>query len=98
MLIDNVRHAVRVARAHPAFAAGVVFIMAVAIGANTAVFAVLNAVILSPLPFQDSSRLVEVNGRRGELDRDPLSLPDFRDLRDGARSFEALAASFQWSA
>jgi putative ABC transport system permease protein len=62
------------------------------------VFTLVNAVLLSPLPFADPSRLVEVTGRRAESDREPLSLPDYRDFRESNRSFEGLAATFQWSA
>src|SRR6476620_11749856 len=85
-------------RAHYPFATAAVLITTLAIGANTAVFSLVNAVLVSPLPFPDPSRLVEVNGRRPDVDRDPLSLPDFLDLRDGNRTFEHLAATYQWSA
>jgi putative ABC transport system permease protein len=98
MLRDEIRQSVRALRGHPWFAASVVLITAFAIGANTAVFTLVNAVLLSPLPFADPSRLVEVAGRRAESDRQPLSLPDYRDLRESNRSFEGLAATFQWSA
>ena len=80
------------------FAAAVVLITAFAIGANTAVFTLVNAVLLSPLPFADPSRLVEVTGRRAESDREPLSLPDYRDLREATGHSRVSAATFQWSA
>ena len=67
-------------------------------GANIAVFSLVNAVILSPLPFRNADRLVEVTARRGDDAANPFSIPDFRDLRDGTRTFDALAAAFQWSA
>jgi len=95
---DEFRHACRTLRAHIPFAATAVLITALAIGANTAVFSLVNAVLVSPLPFPDPSRLVEVDGRRADVDRDPISLPDYLDLRDGNRSFDFLAAAFQWSA
>ena len=98
MSAQEIRHAIRVLRAHPAFALSVILITALAIGANTAVFALVNAVLISPLPFPGASHLVEVSGRRGDFNRDPFSIPDYRDLRDSARSFETLAATFQWSA
>src|SRR5215218_9321141 len=98
MLRDEIRQSVRALRARPWFAASVILITALAIGANTAVFTLVNAVLLSALAFPDPSRVVEVTGRRGGNDRDPLSLPDYRDFRDGNRTFEALAATFQWSA
>src|SRR4029453_15347553 len=75
-----------------------VLITALAIGANTAVFSLVNPVLVNPLPFPNASRLVEVNGRGIGVDRDPISLPDYIDLRDSNRSFEVLGAAFQWSA
>lgn len=98
MLHDEFRQAVRALRARPRFAAAIVAITALAIGANAAVFALVNAVLVSPLPFPEPSRLVEVSGRRASVDRDPISLPDYLDLRDRARTFDGLAATFQWSA
>jgi putative ABC transport system permease protein len=95
---DELWHAFRALRAHLPFAAAAVLITTLAIGANIAVFSLVNAVLVSPLPFPDSSRLVEVNGRRPDVERDPISLPDYLDLRDGNRTFEHLAATFQWSA
>ena len=95
---DELRQAWRALRAHRSFAATAVLITALAIGANTAVFSLVNAVLVSPLPFPNPSALMEVNGRRLGVDRDPISLPDYVDLRDGNRSFEVFAAAFQWSA
>jgi putative ABC transport system permease protein len=95
---DELRQTWRALRAHRAFAAAAIAITALAIGANTAVFSLVNAVLVSPLPFPDSSRLVEVNGRRLDIDRDPLSLPDYLDLRDTNHTFAFLTATFQWSA
>ena len=98
MARDEFRQAWRALGAHLPLAATAVLITALAIGANTAVFSLVNAVLVSPLPFPEASRLVEVNGRRIDVDRDPISLPDYIDLRDGNRTFEVLAAAFQWSA
>jgi len=95
---DELAQALRALRAHIPFVSVAVLITSLAIGANTAVFSLVNAVLVSPLPFPDPSRLVEVNSRRADVDRDPLSLPDYLDLRDGNRTFEQLAAAFQWSA
>jgi putative ABC transport system permease protein len=95
---DEFRQAWRALGAHLPFAAAAVLITALAIGANTAVFSLVNAVLVNPLPFPDASRLVEVNGRRIGVDRDPISLPDYIDLRDSNHSFAVLAAAFQWSA
>lgn len=97
-IVDDLKYAWRAVRAHAPFAATVVVIMSVAIGANAAVFALVNAVLLSPLPFRDPSRVVTVQQTGPGSAPEPLSLPDFRDLRDGNRSFETLGATFQWSA
>jgi putative ABC transport system permease protein len=96
-LFDDLRQARRALGAQPLLAVSAVAILAVAIGANTAVFALVNATLLSPLPFRDPDRLVVVDQARGNA-REPLSLPDYRDLRDRNRGFDELAASFQWSA
>lgn len=98
MARDELRQAWRALGAHLPFAATAVLITALAIGANTAVFSLVNAVLVNPLPFPNAIRLVEVSGRRLGVDRDPISLPDYLDLRDRNRSFQVLAAAFQWSA
>jgi putative ABC transport system permease protein len=97
-LFEDVRYARRALAAQRPFAAAVVLILGVAIGANSGVFALVNAVLLSPLPYRDASRLVDVDQTRPDSAAEPLSLPDYRDLRDGNRTFEAMAAVFQWSA
>ena len=96
--LTDVRCAWRAVRAHASLSCAVAAILAVAIGANTAVFSLVSAVMLSPLPFPDAARLVTIEQTRADSAREPLSIPDYRDLRDGNRSFEAMAAAFQWSA
>src|SRR5436853_5944487 len=98
MLIDDLRYAARALRAHALVAAAVTAILSVAVGANTAVFALVNSVLLSPLPFRDPARLVTVQQTRADSAEEPLSIPDYRDLREGSRAFEQMAAAFQWSA
>src|ERR1051326_3974633 len=95
---DDFRHARRAVGAQAPCAAAVVLILGVAIGANSAVFALVNAVLLSPLPYRDSARLVNIDQTRPDSPSEPLSIPDYRDLRHGARTFDAMAATFQWSA
>jgi predicted permease len=70
--------------------------LALGIGANTAIFSLVSATLLSPLPFPDGDRLVAVwtTVRRERVERRGASVPDFIDLRDRARSFDAIAA---WS-
>jgi putative ABC transport system permease protein len=97
-IMADLRYAWRAVRAHAALSLAAAAILAIAIGANTAVFALVDAVILSPLPFPDAARLVTVDQTRPDSAREPLSIPDFRDLRDDNRSCDAMAAAFQWSA
>src|SRR3954471_8305911 len=97
-ILEDFRYARRALRAHAPFAASIAAILGLAIGANSAVFALVNAVLLAPLPFPDPARLVALAQPRPDSPAEPFSLPDYRDLRDGNRTFEGLAATFQWSA
>jgi predicted permease len=98
MLIDDFRYALRGLRAQAPVAVAVTLILSIAVGANTAVFALVNSVLLSPLPFREPSQLVTVQQTRADSLEEPLSIPDYRDLRDGTRAFAEMAAAFQWSA
>jgi putative ABC transport system permease protein len=98
MLHEDLRHAWRALRARPAFALTVVLLMALTIGANTAIFSLIDSVLLSSLPYRDSSRLVLVTGTRADSQTEPFSIADFLDIRDRSRAFEALVPAFQWSA
>ena len=59
-LLSDVRHALRVFRRAPSFALAVVAVLALGIGVNTAIFSIVNAVLLRPLPFDDAGRLVRL--------------------------------------
>jgi predicted permease len=93
-LWHDIRYALRVLAKQPGFTAVVVLTLALGIGANTAIFSVVNAVILEPLPFSESHRLVAVQGtdvHLGDLHR-PLSYPDFADFRAQNHTLESVAA------
>jgi hypothetical protein len=81
-------YALRTLRRNPAFAITAVVTIALAIGASTVVFSVMNAVLLRPLPYKAPARLVLACGdlRRRNVKDFPLSNADFLDLRNGARS------------
>src|ERR1051325_8134599 len=92
-LIQDLRYALRQLRKSPGFAAVAVITLALGIGANTAIFSVVNAVLLRPLPYKDDGRLVVVlhNGRN------PVAPANFADWQSQNRSFESMGAAESWS-
>src|SRR3989442_3917329 len=94
-ILQDLRYGLRMLLKNPGFAAVAVLALALGIGANTAIFSVVNAVLLRPLPFPDPGRLtmvVSVNPAKG-FPRFPVSPPDFIDWRAPSRVFEAMAAA-----
>jgi putative ABC transport system permease protein len=94
----ELRQAVRRLRQQPAFAACVIAVLALAIGANAAIFALVNAILLRPLPLANPDRLVTFTIVRPGTDRQPLSLPDLGDFKDSSRALDGIASMFAWSA
>jgi predicted permease len=91
-LLLDLRHAFRALRRQPGFATTAILTLALGIGATTAVFSVVYGVLLRPLPFPESDRLVRVfSDREGE--QWTVSPPDFTDWKAQATSFENLAAA-----
>ena len=91
---QDLRFGARVLLKKPAFTLIAILTLALGIGANTAIFSVVNAVLLSPLPFHDAERLVAV-GERGRKDRTALSNTSYRnfvDWRAQNKVFEEMAA------
>lgn len=88
----DVRYAVRQLRRSPAFTLVAVFTLALGIGANTAVFSVLNGVLLRPLPYAASDRLVMVTSAFPTLgfDRFWVSPPEYFELKEWSQAFEDL--------
>jgi len=93
ILIQDVRHGVRTLMRTPVFTVITVVVLALGIGANTAIFSVVDAVLLRPLGYRDSGRLVTIL-MDGE---DPVSAANYVDWRDQSRSFEAMGAADYWS-
>ena len=75
----------------PAFTALVVVILGLGIGVNTAIFSIVYAVALKPLPFAEPSRLVSIRGGRSTAADPQLAYPDFVDLREQATTVEGMA-------
>ena len=93
-LWQDVRYGVRTLRRSPGFTAVAAITLALGVGANTAIFTVVNAVILRPLPFAEPNRLVrfwESNPEKG-WPTFSVSHPTFLDWRNQSRSFERMAA------
>lgn len=92
--LQDLRYAARVFARTPAFTLGAAAILALGIGASTAIFGAINAVILAPLPYDQPDRLVQLwltNPSRN-VDRFSVSAPLYRDWRAQARSWTDLAA------
>lgn len=92
-ILTDVRFGLRSLWKAPGVTAAIVLTLAIGIGANTAIFSVLHAMLLEPLPYPDADRLafVWLDKREMGYPRMPLSGPDFRDVRRAERSFAAFA-------
>jgi putative ABC transport system permease protein len=95
-LLNDIRYALRTLTRSPAFAAVAVITIALGIGANTAIFSVVNAVLLRPLPYEQPDRLVYVWGelRNRNIEYWPASPFDLRDFREQGTLFESFAGIF----
>ena len=89
----NARYGARVLVRTKAFSVVAVSTLALGIGANAAIFSVVNALLIRPLPLPDSDRIVSIAGVDKEGRRQYLSLPDFEDVRRQARLLEGLSPS-----
>lgn len=94
-LFRDVRFGLRTLVKNPGFAMVAVLTLALGIGANTAIFSVVKAVVLAPLPYPQPERLVAVWESRPNAKQVDVSYPDFQDWGRNARSFEEMAA-FTW--
>ncbi len=96
-LAQDLRYGVRMLRKSPGFTAVAVLTLALGIGANTAIFSVVNAVLLRPLPFKDPARLADLWRYDPKLGvpQDQMSYPDFLDLRNQNTVFSSMAAFYE---
>jgi predicted permease len=87
----DLRYALRMLRKTPGFTVVMVLTLGLSIGANSAIFSVIDGVLLRPLPYPEANRIVRVFFRSASYPRFPLNPFDFRDFRARNRSFESLA-------
>ena len=91
-LAQDLRYGFRVLRQKPGFALTVIVTLALGIGANTAIFSVVNAVLLRELPFKNPEEVMWVWSSRIDREKAPFTLPDFQDYRDQNQTLDQIAA------
>src|SRR4026207_2284367 len=95
-MIKDLRYAAQMLVKHPAFTIIAVLTLALGIGANTAIFSVVNAILLKPLPFPEPHQLgavgmTDTRQKGTQTDLGSLSYPDFFDFRDQNRTLSGVA-------
>src|SRR5579859_1520471 len=90
--LQDFRYAVRQLRRSPGFAAVAILTLALGIGANTAIFSVVNGVLLAGLPYAQPDRLVAIWERNPRFSHVWISYPNFRDWQRDAHAFRRMAA------
>ena len=90
-LVQDVRFAFRMLVKSPAFTAAVIVTLALGIGANTALFSIVNSVLLNPLPYPRSNQLVALYEDKPGLGQGPISYLNFLDWQRTAQSFSSMA-------
>ena len=93
-MVADVRYGLRLLHRNRGYAGVAILTLALGVGANAAVFSVVNATLIQPLPYADPERLVAVfeTARRIEVERRGVSYPNFRDWQHETRSFETMSA------
>ena len=76
---SDLRYAFRTFRKTPGFAAAAIFTIALGIGINSAIFSIVNTVLLQPLPYREPARLMTIYETEPELAKDPVTMPDLID-------------------
>ncbi len=87
---QDLRHAIRVMRAQPGFAAAAVVMLALGIGSTTAIFSVVKAVLINPLPYPNADALVQIAHNIGGIDQDYFNDAIFLTYAEHAQSFESV--------
>jgi predicted permease len=95
MFLQDLRYGVRMLLKSPGFALIAILTLALGIGANTAIFSVVNGVLLSRLPFRNADRIVSMFQDKPNFDKGSISYPNFLDWQNDSRSFEMMAL-YRW--
>src|SRR5262249_14395853 len=97
-LFQDLRYGARMLRKSPNYALVAIFTLALGIGANTAIFTVVDATLLRGLPFKDSDRLVQVweSRRIGEIKRLDASYPDYLDWGQATEVIDGICGYTGW--
>jgi len=90
-LLQDLRYGARMLRKNPGFTLVAVLTLALGIGANTALFSVVNGVLLNPLPYPHSEELVTLHESKPNFDRGSISYPNFRDWQKNNHTFAFMA-------
>lgn len=93
-LLQDIRYAFRMLIKKPGLTAIAVLTLALGIGANTAIFSVVNSVLLRPLPYRQPDRIMYVFRMQPPIARSPVSVPAFRDFESQQKVFESFAAHY----
>src|ERR1044072_2996293 len=94
-LLQDIRYGVRMLMKRPGFTVVAIIALALGIGANTAIFSVVNAVLIRPLPYEEADRLASLFITRPDgRNRGALSVADFLTVKEQAQLFEQVAAFY----
>jgi len=93
-LLQDLRYGFRILARAPGFTVAAVVTLALGIGANTAIFSIIDGVLLSPFPYPDPDHVVSIWNRYGDKERATLAEPEFEAYRDRSNSFQAMAAFY----
>src|SRR5438045_5569330 len=96
-VFQDFRYALRVLTKQPGFTFVAVLTLALGIGANTAIFSIVNAVLLRPLPYPNADRIMVLNESSGRGQDFSVALPDYFDWRNDNTVFEDLACTHKES-
>src|SRR5262249_45229325 len=92
-LVQDGPYGLRMLAKSPGFTAVAVLTLALGIGVNTAMFSVVNGVLLHPLPYPNAGELVRLHARKPNFENGSVSYPNFRDWQRMNRTFAAMAVS-----